>query len=70
MKKRVEVLDAQNQEMKPIIDSLSFQVNDLKNKNDQKTREIDKLKEELKKKEKGFEDKLNIVNSKKDIAVI
>ena len=34
MKKRVEVLDAQNQEMKPIIDNLSFQVNDLKNKND------------------------------------
>ncbi len=70
MKRKVEVLDAQNQEMKPIIDNLSFQVNDLKNKNDQKTREIDKLKEELKKKEKGFEDKLNIVNSKKDAAVI
>ena len=34
MKKRVEVLDGQNQEMKPIIDNLSFQVNDLKNKND------------------------------------
>ena len=56
--------------MKPIIDNLTFQVNDLKNKNDQKTREIDKLKEELKKKEKGFEDKLNIANSKKEVAVI
>jgi peptidoglycan hydrolase CwlO-like protein len=47
-----------------MIDNLTLQVNDLKNKNDQKTREIDKLKEEIKKREKGFEDKLNLANSK------
>jgi len=39
-------------------------VNDLKNKNEQKQREIDKLKDELKRKEKGFEDKLNMSNCK------
>ena len=49
--------------MKPVIENLNLQVNDLKNKNDQKTREIDKLREELKRKEKGFEDKLNLSNS-------
>ena len=64
LKKKVELLEGQNQEMRPIIENMNLQVNDLKNKNDQKTREIDKLKEELKKKEKGFEDKLNIANSK------
>ena len=50
--------------MRPIIENLNLQLNDLKNKNDQKTREIDKLKEELKRKEKGFEDKLILANSK------
>jgi len=50
--------------MRPVIENLNFQVNDLKNKNDQKTRENDKLKEELRKKEKGFADKLHIANRK------
>ena len=49
--------------MRPLIESLTLQLNDLKNKNDQKTRELDKLKEELRKKEKGFEDKLPLANS-------
>ena len=42
---------------------MSLQINDLKNKNDAKVREIEKLKEELKRKEKGFDDKLGILNS-------
>ena len=46
-----------------MIESLNIQVSDLKNKNDQKTREIEKLKEEIKRKEKGYEDKLNLANS-------
>ncbi len=49
--------------MRPMIESLNIQVSDLKNKNDQKTREIEKLKEEIKRKEKGYEDKLNLANS-------
>jgi hypothetical protein len=43
---------------------MALQINDLKNKNDAKVREIEKLKEELKRKEKGYDDKLGILNSK------
>ncbi len=50
--------------MRPVMESQRLEISDLKNKNDQKTREIEKLKEELKRKEKGFDDKLNIANSK------
>jgi uncharacterized protein involved in exopolysaccharide biosynthesis len=48
--------------MKPQIESMNLTIAELRNKNDQKQREIDKLKEDLKRKEKGFEDKMNLVN--------
>lgn len=49
--------------MKPQIEAMNLTINDLRNKNDQKQREIDKMKEDLKRKEKGFEDKMNLVNN-------
>jgi peptidoglycan hydrolase CwlO-like protein len=50
--------------MRPQIETMALQISDLKNKNDAKVREIEKLKEELKRKEKGFDDKMGILNSK------
>lgn len=64
LKKQVVMLESQNNEMRPQLESMALQINDWKNKNDAKVREIEKLKEELKRKEKGFEDKLNIANCK------
>ena len=43
---------------------LNSQVSDMKNKMDAKVRECEKLKDELKKKDKTFEDKLNLANCK------
>lgn len=63
LKKQVVILESQTNEMRPQLESMALQINDWKNKNDAKVREIEKLKEELKRKEKGFEDKLNIANS-------
>ena len=64
LRKRNIELEAFNKEMKPTIDSLTLQLNDMKNKYEQKLREVDKLKEDLKRKEKSAEDKLNLVNCK------
>jgi chromosome segregation ATPase len=62
LKKQVGTLELQNNEMRPQLESMALQINEWKNKNDAKVREIEKLKEELKRKEKGFDDKLNIAN--------
>lgn len=49
--------------MKPQLEQATLTIAELRNKNDQKQREIDKLKEDLRRKEKGFEDKMNLVNN-------
>ncbi len=64
LKKQVAILESQTNEMRPQIETMALQISDLKNKNDAKVREIEKLKEELKRKEKGFDDKMGILNSK------
>ena len=45
------------------MESLTLYANDLRNKTEQNARTIDKLKEELRRKEKGFEDKQLISNN-------
>jgi DNA repair exonuclease SbcCD ATPase subunit len=62
LKKQVVILESQTNEMRPQLETMALQINEWKNKNDAKVREIEKLKEELKRKEKGFDDKLNIAN--------
>lgn len=64
LKKKVFELEMINKEQKPQIENLNIQLNDVRNKYEQKLRELDKIREEQKKKEKSNEDKLNLLNCK------
>jgi len=61
-KKRNLDLEEQVRTLTVANETLTLQLNEARNKLDQKMRELDKLKEEQKKKEKAAEDKLNIAN--------
>ncbi|CDW71255.1 viral a-type inclusion protein [Stylonychia lemnae] len=62
LKKKNYELEESNKQLKNTVEQLNMQINDYKNKMDQKIRELEKLKDEAKKKDKTFEDKLNLVN--------
>ena len=61
-KRKSYELEQINNQLQVEVEELRLSNNDYKNKNDSKVREIEKLKDELKKKEKANEDRFNQVN--------